>query len=284
MRILVTGGSGRVGRYVVAELAAAGHTVTNADLTRHPDLPGSYLRVDLTDPGDVYQALAYTRADAVVHLGAWPDAGIVPNSRTYGDNARGAYHIFQACADLGIHRVINASSAQVYGFAAHAPLYAPIDEDHPLRPINAYALAKCAAEQAADYFVRNHHLTILSFRLMGIRTPAQLGPEIAHMAAHPETGAWLLWTRTDARDVGLACRLALEAADVPPGPYNITGARVALSTPSRDLIARYFGSTEIRDLADHASPLSCARAAAAFGYHPRYTWHEDQHHPDHKTS
>jgi hypothetical protein len=52
-----------------------------------------------------------------------------------------------------------------------------------------------------------------------------------------------------------------------------------LSTPSRELIARYFGSTAIRDLADHDSPLSCARAAAAFGYHPRYVWHESQHHP-----
>lgn len=281
MNILVTGGSGRIGRYVVRELAAAGHTVTNADLAPLPGLPGGFLKVDLTDAGDVYQALAYTKSDAVVHLGAWANAGVVPDTRTYGDNVRGAYNLFQACADLGIRRIINASSAQVYGFAAHAPLYAPVDETHPLRPVNSYALAKVAAEQAADYFVTNFGLTILSFRFMGVRMPHEIGPEIAHMAQHPAAGAWLLWTRTDARDAAVACRQAIEAADVPPGPYNITGRQVVLDRSAASLLTDYFPTTQQRDdLTGQASPLSCRRAEDAFGYRPRFVWTQTQSHPE----
>jgi nucleoside-diphosphate-sugar epimerase len=281
MNILVTGGSGRIGRYVVRDLVAAGHTVTNADLARAAGLPGGFLRVDLTDVGDVYQALSYTKSQAVIHLGAWADAGIVPDTRTYGDNVRGAYNVFQACADLGIQRIVYASSAQVYGFAQAAPTYAPVDEDHPLRPCNSYALAKVAAEQAADYFVKQVGLNILSFRFMGIRMPSEIGGEIEAMAANPASGAWLLWTRTDARDAALACRLAVEATDVPSGPYNITGARVVLDQPAADLITTHFGAqTRVQGLQEYASPLSIARAQVAFGYQPRYIWSQNQHHPD----
>jgi nucleoside-diphosphate-sugar epimerase len=280
MNVLVTGGSGRIGRFVVAELAAAGHSVTNADLSPAPGAPGGFLRVDLTEPGDVYQALAFAGAEAVIHLGAWANAGIVPDTRTYGDNVRGAYNVFQACADMGIKRIVSASSAQVYGLAQAAPLYAPMDEDHPVRPVNSYALAKVAGEQAAAYFVANHGLTILSFRFMGVRDPAELDAEIDAMAADPASGSWLLWTRTDARDAAIACRQAIEAAAPPSGPYNLTGAEVVLDRPSAELVAAYFGAqTELRaGLAGHASPLSCDRAEAAFGYRPRYVWNQHQPH------
>jgi nucleoside-diphosphate-sugar epimerase len=281
MNILVTGGSGRIGRYVVRELIAAGHTVTNADLAPLRDLPGSFMRVDLTDAGDVYQALAYSKSQAVVHLGAWANAGIVPDTRTYGDNVRGAYNVFQACADLGIQRIVYASSAQVYGFAQAAPDYAPVDEDHPLRPCNSYALAKVAAEQAADYFVKQFGLNILSFRFMGVRTPAEIAPEISAMTSNPASGAWLLWTRTDARDAAMACRLAVEANSVPSGPYNITGARVVLAENANTLVTTHFSNkTQIRDLQGHQSPLSIQAAQSAFGYAPRYVWSQDQHYPE----
>ena len=281
MRVAVTGGSGRIGRHVVAELLGAGHAVTSLDLLPSVTSGARAMRVDLTDVGDVYGALARCRAEAVVHMGAWADAGIVPDTRTYGDNVRGTFNVFQACADLGIRRVVSASSAQVYGFAAAPPVYVPVDEEHPLRPANCYALAKIAGEQAADYFVNTRGLTILSFRLMGIRLPEDLAAQIDALVERPELGGGLLWTRTDARDAALACRLALEASEVAPGPYNITGARVVLEIPSEELVSRYFDArTERRaTLSGTQSPMSCARAEAAFGYRPRYVWTVTQRHP-----
>jgi nucleoside-diphosphate-sugar epimerase len=279
MNILVTGSSGGIGRYIVEDLVDAGHAVLGVDVNfPSSDAPGQFLRVDLTQAGEIYNALARAEADAVIHMGAWSNAGVVPDARTYGDNVQGTFNLFQACADMGIKRIVSASSAQVYGFAGAPPLYAPVDEDHPLRPVNSYALSKMAGEQAADYFVRNFGLTILSFRIMGVRPVAQIAPEIAAMAADPASGSWLLWTRTDARDAARACRQAVEISSVGSGVYNITGAEVVLDEESESLIRRYFGDrTEIRSrLGGHTSPLTTAKARAAFGYVPQYVWNQRQ--------
>jgi nucleoside-diphosphate-sugar epimerase len=234
--------------------------------------------VDLTDSGEVYQALATTNVKAVVHLGAWANAGIVPDTRTYGDNVQGTFNLFQACADLGIERVIFASSAQVYGFAKAPPEYVPVDETHPLRPANCYALSKIVGEQSADYFVKRFGMTILSFRFMGIRTPNELNIEIDRITEQPSSGAGLLWTRTDARDAAMACRLALEVAEVDSGPYNITGSRIILPEPTVTLVERHFGSrTSIRGIMpEQVSPLTCVKAEDAFGYKPRFPWSVSQ--------
>lgn len=266
MKILVTGSAGRIGRFVVRDLVAAGHEVVGADILSGTEPGARHLRVDLTDAGQVYASLA--GVETVAHLGAWANAGVVPDPRTYGDNVTGTFNILQACADLGLRRVVSASSAQVYGFARHPPLYLPVDELHPLRPVNSYALSKTAGEAAAAYFTDRYGLPILSFRIMGVRTPDELPGQMQQLQANPAGDTSLLWTRTDARDAATAVRLALES-DAPAGIYNITAARTAVDLPTADLAARYLPDTPVRTALDgHGSPLSCGRAQAAFGYQP----------------
>ena len=277
MNVVITGAAGRIGRYVLREFAAAGHAGLGVDVA---PAHGPCLRVDLTDAGQVYGALA--GADAVVHMGAWANAGLVPDTRTYADNVTGTYNVFQACADLGIRRVVSASSAQVYGFFAHDPLQLPVDEGHPLRPLNSYAASKIAGEQAAAYFSERHGLEILSLRIMGARMPAELPAEIAAMQADPASGKGLLWTRVDARDVALACRQAVEAKALESGPCNLTGAQVVVDADTAALLEahvahppRWRGERSARD-----SPMSCARARRLFGYRPRYVWSVHDQHPE----
>ena len=281
MKVLITGGSGRIGRYAVREMVQAGHSVTSLDI-----MPGVVsgvpsLLVDLTDAGQVYGAVARSQAEAVIHLGAWANDGHVPDTRTYGDNVRGTFNVFQACADLGVRRIVSASSHQVYGTAIAPPLYVPIDEAHPLRPAGAYPLSKIAGEQAAAYFTDQKGLEILSFRLLGIRTPGAMDAEIERNLADANTHKHLMWTRCDARDAAYACRLAVEAKTVEPGPYNVTGRFNLLDEPTADLVARYMPQTEIRDgLSGRNSPTSCARARQVFGYQPRYNWSVQERHPE----
>ena len=291
MNILVTGGSGWIGRYVVQDLLDHGHDVLSVDLS--PPLSDrsnkqvsltryqsefQHLRVDVTDVGQVFQAAAAAQAQAVIHLAAWPDPGIVSDAQTYGDNASGTFNVFQACRDLGIRRIVSASSSQVYGFAQHAPEFVPIDESHPVRPLNCYAAAKIAGEQAAEYFADQYGMTICSFRFQGVRRPADLSRDIDKIIEDPALGAVTLWTRVDVRDAASACRLAVETTDVPSGVYNITGSRIVLDTPTSDLITHHYGAgTSIREAtSEHGSPMSSGRAAAAFGYSPIYPWSESQ--------
>ncbi len=271
MNVLVTGSSGRIGVYVVQALEQAGHRVLGVDIVAGPH---TRLLVDLTKSGECYQALFRAQAEAVVHMGAWANPGVVVDTRTFGDNMQGVFNLFQACAELGIKRVVSASSAQVYGFAGAPPVFVRVDESHPLRPINCYALSKVAGEQTADYFVKNYGMSIVSFRFMGIRTPAELNQELDHLIAHPETGGPLLWTRTDVRDAALACRLAIEADRVESGPYNIAGPRVVLDVEAVELVRKYCGKTVVLqgDLASVDSPMSCQRAQNGFGYAPQYAW------------
>jgi len=280
MRVVVTGGSGRIGQYAVRDLVAAGHQVTSLDVNRATEPGSGSVRVDLTDAGQVYGALA--GAEAVVHMGAWANAGVVPDTRTYGDNTQGTYNVFQACADLGVKRVVSASSGQVYGLSAKPPVYVPLDEEHPCRPANCYALSKVAGEQAAEYFAARYGLEILTFRFMGVRRPAELGPDIERLAADQDRGGGLLWTRTDVRDAARACRLAIEGEAVETGIYNITGPQVVVDEDTVGLVERCFGAeTEVRgELAGRRSPMTCARAERVLGYRPEYLWSTATRHPE----
>lgn len=281
MKILVTGSSGQVGHYVARELVAAGHEVLGVDLRPPENRVCRFLRVDMTAAGEVYQAVAEAGAEAIVHMGSWADPGMVPDTRTYGENVQGAFNLFQACADMGVRRVIFASSGQVYGFQKLPPAYIPVDEQHPLRPLNSYALSKTAGEQMADYFAANRGLNVLSFRLNGIRSPVRLAVELDNIRQEPARAAGQLWMRADARDAALACRLALEAESVPSGPYHITGFTAVDISPTA-LVQRHFGDqTEIRsDLAGTSELITTAKARAAFGYVPRYIWSLHEQHPE----
>ena len=142
MRIIVTGGSGRIGWSVYHNLIKAGHEVLGVDIQLPRSDVRNSLRVDLTKSGEIYGALGQFKTEAVVHMGAWANPGHVPDQDTYRDNTTGTFNLFQACADLGIQRIVSASSAQVYGFRDYAPEYVRVDESHPLHPLNAMPRAR----------------------------------------------------------------------------------------------------------------------------------------------
>ena len=150
--VVVTGGSGKAGRAVVADLAEHGFDVLNVDVAAslHPDDPTRV--ADLTDLAHAIESLR--GADAVVHLAAIPAPNIVPNGETFRINMMSTYNVFSAAEQLGLERVVYASSETLIGIPFHReqPRYAPIDEHHPRLPESHYALAKLAGEAIAEQF------------------------------------------------------------------------------------------------------------------------------------
>ncbi len=270
MRVVVSGGAGRVGRFVIEELAVAGHEVTSLDLAPVTDRnPGiRYMLGNVGKAEDVYGTLGYAKADAMIHLAAWSDPGIVPDTRTYADNVGATFNVLDAAEKLGLRRVILASSAQVYGFAEHAPLFAPVTEDHPLRPLNSYALSKIAGENAAAYFARRG-LNTLSFRIMGARAPQDMAAEVDRALTRPERERFLLWTRVDARDIAIGCRQALETETVPSGIYNLSGSHNIFGRETAELLEKYAPEVNrVHVPSGQTSPFSSDKARASFGYEP----------------
>lgn len=153
-RVAVTGGSGRLGRHVVDELAR--HTNVTV-LDRAPsDSPHPYIELDVLDLPGVFRAL--DGHDAVIHLAAIDDAVAAPPEAYFETNVMGTWNVLHAAHELGIERAAIASSVAALGIGRDGgdakPRYLPIDEDHPLRPRGPYSLSKEVDEVIARGFAR----------------------------------------------------------------------------------------------------------------------------------
>src|SRR5258708_4813090 len=145
-QVLVTGGSGKVGKWVIAELQAHGYLVVNADRRRADYI--KTMEVDLCNIGHAYAAMA--GVDAVVHLAAIPSPGGHPPEVVFQTNVISTFNVLQTASTLQVKKVVLASSLSALGLAySFRPVelhYFPIYEAHPLLPQDAYGLSKIADE------------------------------------------------------------------------------------------------------------------------------------------
>lgn len=274
MHVVVTGGSGRLGRVVVRELQTAGHTVLSVDRLSSPEAPARV--VDVTRAGDVYQSLL--GADGVVHLAAYQQPGLVPDTETFGNNIQATYTLLKAATDLGLRGVVLASSIAAYGYQyasrALVPEYLPLDEQHPCVPEDPYGLSKLLGERLADAFAGLSGASVVSFRFPGIN----FDPTFASFTERwtSPRGRRGFWTYVDARDAARACRLALEVA--PPGHHvlNAAAPRSSMPEPTDTLIRRHLpafhGPLRPPSGVSHWSALSSERAEQVLGFLAEHVW------------
>jgi nucleoside-diphosphate-sugar epimerase len=135
-KIVVTGGSGRLGQFVIKELQENRYDVLSFDrVTPTVKLCPSWI-ADLRNSGDLYEALR--DVVGVVHLGAYQAPNLVPDAETFGNNVTSTYNVLRAAADMGANKIVLASSTAAFGFiyakTLWAPDYLPLDEQHPSRP------------------------------------------------------------------------------------------------------------------------------------------------------
>lgn len=152
-RVLVTGGSGAIGRHVVAEFARNGSTVISLDIRRPVLSLGEHvlgLVGDVRDFEKLTRMLVEHRVDVVVHLAAaLPVLANRDLSAAMDINVRGAQAVVEACAAAGTTALVHFSSKAVYGRPGSPyshPDYAPIPEWAPRHPVDNYGISKLAGE------------------------------------------------------------------------------------------------------------------------------------------
>lgn len=276
MRIVVTGGAGRLGRAVVAELQGD-HDVLVFDQARPTGLEN--VRVRLGDHRDLGQVAGALRgAQVVVHLAAITAPGLYAEETQFASNVLGAFNVAEAAALLGVPRLIFASSPALLGFMAPRDTfrlrYLPVDEDHPVAPHNAYGLSKLVTEEILRAWQRRTGGSAVALRPCYLVTPEEAATRLRPRLDHPELAAGNLFTYVDVRDAASAFRLAVER-EMPGFEVFFVGAADALArAPLATLLPRHYPGTEViaAALTGTQPAISSARAERMLGYRARHSW------------
>jgi nucleoside-diphosphate-sugar epimerase len=283
-KIAVTGGRGKAGRAVVRDLLEHGHQVLNIDRvpsaeSSSPDSPAPFLYADLTDYGQTLEAISggerLPGIEAVVHLAAIPSPVVATPDLTFATNVTSTYTVFSAAARLGLERVVWASSETTLGLPFDTPPdYAPVDEDHELRPESSYALSKVLGEEMARQFHRWSAIPIVGLRFSNVMERADYQRFPGHWE-DPHLRKWNLWGYVDETHVAQSVRLALEADVAGADSFIIAAADTVMKRPSRELMAEVFPGVPVRDGVDGTDTLlSIDKARRVLGYSPDFTWRE----------
>jgi nucleoside-diphosphate-sugar epimerase len=281
LRVLVTGARGKVGSAAVRALEARGHRVTGTDLATpsYDPVPGStpYVRADLTDAG---QALSVVRdVDAVVHTAAIPRPGLDPDPVVLMTNVAMTASVADACARSGVRRLVNLSSDSVSGITwarePAAPVRLPIDEEHPDRPEDPYALSKQISELICDALVRRSACTAVSLRPTWVLTPETYATSLGPFLADPGLSSPMFWSYIDVADLA---DLVVAAVETPTPGHEVVYAAAADNGTGRDLRAAALAAhpgLEVRALPrPDASAISSAKAERLLGWRPTRSWRD----------
>ncbi|MFN4000742.1 NAD-dependent epimerase/dehydratase family protein [Microcella sp.] len=277
MRIAVSGSTGKLGQAVVSHLVETGHSVTGLDAVGAPG--EGFVRVDLTDTGQVLDALAgveerYDGLDAVVHLAASPAPGIRPDTVLLQDNLAMTIAVFQAARRAGIRRIVHASSETLLGLPlTEAPPAAPIDETQPTRPNFMYAVGKHLEEELGRKICRlDADLSITGLRFSNVMAPDDYA-EFDSWQDDPAVRRWNLWGYIDRRDGAHAVERALAVRGPGYATYIIAAADTVMRRDSAELMAAEFAEVPLtRPLSGRETLLSIDTARRDLGYAPRHSW------------
>ncbi len=280
MRIAVTGGTGKLGRHVVRRLTDVGHTVVNLD--REGERAGGFMRVDLTDYGQVIDALSGARdgdqpatVDALVHLAAIPAPGLSPDIETFRNNIVTTFSVFHAAIRLGIRNIVYASSETLLGLPFDTPPpYVPVDEEYAARPESVYSLVKHLEEQMAIELCRWHpDLKIIGLRFSNVM-------DVEDYADFPFDAdaldrKWNLWAYIDGRDGAQAVEKALEHHSPGFDRFIVASPDSVMTRANTELLDEVFPGVERRgEVGEHTTLLSIDKARRVLGYAPEFSWRD----------
>src|ERR1700752_74843 len=279
-RIVFTGGSGKAGRHVGAWLKAKGHDIPNVAL-KPLDCPGvNTLIADVTDSGQVFNALSMhfdfagfdtgkgpAKVDAVVHFAAIPRVLIQPDNVTFDVNVISTYNVIEAAVKLGIRKIVIASSETTYGvcFAEGDKDFHsfPLEESYDVDPMDSYGLSKVVNEKTARAFAMRYRADIYALRIGNVIEPHESG-QFETFLANPMMRKRNAWSYIDARDLGEIVHLCLEKDGLGFQVFNATNDTVTLNMSTREVLKQLAPKTPVtREMGDFQAPFSSLKIREA---------------------
>ncbi len=281
MKILVTGGNGRIGRYVVSELVRSipgrtQHQVTVFDREQRR-IPRGVAQV-VGDHSNMDQlCAAFDGADAVLHLSAL-QATTESSKEVLGANIQGTVNVFEAAQQCGVRKLVNWSSVWALGWTkpgnTFIPDYLPIDEDHPLRADDAYGRSKIEGEAIAESSHGIAGLKAITLRSVYTALPATMAMLWRTQGIKDPTYSHLAYV--DVYDHARAARLAVEADTDSYQVVFLAADDSRVSEPLAELLPRLY--PPIGDLAaaltGQRSSISNKRAKELLGWSPTNSWRD----------
>src|SRR5262245_31394398 len=288
-RILFTGGTGKAGRHDLPWLLAEGYEMLNFDLKSLPHPSSPMLIGDITDGGQVLNALTSHFAlgelkagkapgpvEAVVHFAAIPRILIEPDNETFRVNVMGTYNVIEAAMKLGIRKVVIASSETTYGvcFAEGDKDFHsfPLEEDYDVDPMDSYGLSKVVNEKTARAFAMRFGADIYALRIGNVIEPHEYD-RFPGFIADPMSRKRNAWSYIDARDLGQIVHLCLEKDGLGFQVFNAVNDTITANEPTEQFLKRYAPGTPItRPLGEREAPLSNRKAREVLGFKEEHDW------------
>lgn len=281
MKVVITGAHGKVGRAATQSLIEAGHDVLATDLTRprfDPEPEGSarYQMADLTDAGEAFAVIR--GAEAVVHAAAIPDPLHNPPHVVFRTNLMATFNVLEASIRFGVKRFVNISSETVPGFCFPEreilPVYAPVDERHPVHPQDPYALSKYFGELLMNAAVERSDIRCISLRPSWVQNEDNYEQNLGPQVRGPAGLSANLWSYVDVYDLADAIVLATES-DLPGHEvFYIASADNFGSRNFGEILNQLYGDKiELRPTSrPDASGISSEKAQRMLGWTPKRSW------------
>ena len=277
-KVVVTGTAGRLGPHVAKHFVEKGYDVLSVDAKMPAELVADHRTADFTNLGECYGILQ--GADALIHLAAIPNALSYTSEVTFRNNVMSSYNLLEAADTLGIKKAVMASSESSYGIVFSkkgiGPQYVPMDEDHPCLPEDSYALGKIVEEEISRSIARRNGMQIINLRIGNVITPEMYAEKFPSFINDPTQRSVILWSYIDARDIAVACELAIEKDGLGVQVMNIAADDNCTTFTSAELMKRGFPNvTDFRGPIDgQQTLLSNEKIKKVLGWKPQHSWRD----------
>jgi UDP-glucose 4-epimerase len=283
MKILVTGSTGGIGRYVISRLLEDGHRLRAMDIAAQPHSDDyEYIPGDIRDLDTVRKAVQ--GMEVVVHLAAIPFDMDRQEAMILHTNIHGTSNVLLASQEASVQRVVNFSSINALGQAEkmHPGLYLPLDDKVPHFNVRNYSLSKHIGEEMCTAFANRGVFTVVSLRPTNVTHPGpsrfrwwDMMPEEFKLQGHIND----FFSYVDVRDVAEATALAIKAEVKVHEAFLLASGEGRTRMPTAEIVEKYYpqlpwpkvSKEEYLAKNEFISLLDCTGAREVLGWQPKYS-------------